>query len=705
MLKKHTLFAPRSLAVIGASDDKEKLGYLVLANIKRYGFKGNIYPVNPKGGEILGFKCYQNIHQVSEKVDMAVILVPAIIVPEVLEQCGIKGVKTAVIITAGFSEIGGEGLVLEEKIKEIATNFGMRILGPNCLGYIDTYQKLNASFSESMPQKYDIAVFSQSGAVCTSVLDWANAHNIGFSRFVSLGNKTDINEIDLLEEWENDKAARVILGYLEGISQGERFIKAAKKITAKKPLIILKAGITTAGAKAAASHTGSLAGSETAVSAAFKKAGIIRANDLQELFDFAKVFAYQPPIKGGRIAIVANAGGPAVMTTDAVFQSRLCLAKLSEITKAYLERKLPKTASINNPIDLVGDAKSDRYKIGLEAVLADKNVDAVIVITTPQITTEVEKTAELIIEMKKKYKKPVVPVFMGGIKIAEGSKVLADNGIPCFSFPERAVKSLEAMFDYHSFKNSKKLPTLAFTPDKERVKNLISKARTAGVYNLGDSLDSLSAKILKSYGITTAKSILAKNAEEAAEAAQTIGFPVVLKITSTDILHKTDVGGVKIGLNNKVEVKEAFREIMHSVERKSPDADIEGITVYHMVRKGQEVIVGAKRDPVFGPVIVFGLGGIMVELLHDVSFGIAPLSKKEATEMINQTKAAKLLKEFRGGAAYDIDAVAETIIKLSHLMIDFPEIEEIDINPLRVNENNKGVIGLDVKMVLKPLGS
>jgi acetate---CoA ligase (ADP-forming) len=701
MLKKNALFSPRSVAVIGASDDKQKLGYLVLANIKRYGFNGSIYPVNPKGGEILGFKCYQSIHQVSSKIDLAVILVPAAIVPEVLEQCGIKGVKTAVIITAGFSEIGTEGLLLEKKIKEIGENFQMRILGPNCLGYIDTYQKLNASFSESMPQKYDIAVFSQSGAVCTSILDWANAHNIGFSRFVSLGNKIDINEIDLLEEWEGDKAARVILGYLEGISEGQRFINAAKKITSKKPLIILKAGITTAGAKAAASHTGSLAGSETAVSAAFKKAGVIRANDLQELFDFAMVFAYQPPIRGGRVAIVANAGGPAVMTTDAIFQSRLSLAKLSEITKAYLERKLPKTASVNNPIDLVGDAKSDRYKIGLEAVLADKNVDAVVVITTPQITTEVKKTAQLIVEMQKKYKKPIVPVFMGGMKIAEGSKYLADNGIPCFSFPERAVKSLEAMYDYYLFKNSKKMTGFVFNPDKERVRNLIGQARNAGICNLGDSLNSLSAKILKSYGIPTAKSILAKTPEEAAEAAQNIGFPVVLKITSSDILHKTDVGGVKIGLNNKVEVKEAFREIMLSVEKKVPDADIEGITVYHMIRKGQEVIVGGKRDPVFGPVIVFGLGGIMVELLHDVSFGIAPLSKKEAIEMINKTKAAKLLKEFRGGAAYDIEAVAETIVKLSMLMIDFEEIEEVDINPLRVNEKNKGVIGLDVKMVLR----
>ncbi|HBG81824.1 TPA: acyl-CoA synthetase [candidate division CPR2 bacterium] len=702
-MKKNLLFQPKSIAIIGASRDPDKLGFLVLANIKRYGFRGKIYPVNPKAEEILGYKCYQTIHHIPDSVDMAVILVPAFYVPEVLEQCGIKGIKTAIIISAGFGEIGGKGKELERQIKEIANDHQIRVLGPNCLGYIDTFQKLNASFAQSMPEKNNIAVFSQSGAVCTAILDWANANDIGFSRFVSLGNKADIDESDLFQEWENDNAAKVILGYLEGISEGDNFIRFAKKITAKKPLIVLKAGITSAGAKAAASHTGSLAGSETAVSAAFKKAGIIRAYNLEELFDYAKVFAFEPLLKGNKIAIIANAGGPSVMTADAIFQSKLELAKLNSITKAYLERKLPKMASINNPVDLVGDAKADRYKIGLEAVLADKNVDGVIVIATPQITTEVKKTAEVIVAMQRKYKKPVIASFMGGKKISEGVKVLAENKIPTFDFPERAVRAFEAMFEYSEYLDRKDKTDLILTENinKDRVNNLLREAHVAGIFNLGDSLDSLAAKILRSYGVNVAKSQLTKNTEEAAEAAQSIGFPVVLKITSQDILHKTDVGGVKIGLNNKTEVKEAFKEIMASVNKKMPEARIEGITVYHMVRKGQEVIVGGKRDPIFGPVIVFGLGGIMVELIHDVAFRIAPVTKKEALEMIAETKSSKLLQEFRGGEAYDIDAISDTIIRLSKLMTDFPEIEEVDINPLRVNERNKGVIALDVKMVLK----
>lgn len=699
---KVDLFRPKSIAIIGASREPQKLGYLVLANIKRYGFKGKIYPVNPKAEEILGYRTYPTVHHISDRVDMAVILVPSFIVPETLEQCGIKGIKTVIIISAGFGEIGREGEELEKKVKEIANDHKIRILGPNCLGYIDTFQKLNASFAESMPEKDAIAVFSQSGAVCTAILDWANANDIGFSRFVSLGNKVDINEVDLFEEWENDKAARVILGYLEGIDDGMKFVKTAKRITEKKPLIILKAGITSAGAKAAASHTGSLAGSETAVSAAFKKSGIIRAYDLEELFDYAKVFAYQPLLKGNRIAVVANAGGPAVMTTDAIFQSKLLMANLGPITKVYLKRKLPPTAAINNPVDLVGDARADRYKTGLEAVLADKNVDAVIVIATPQITTEVEKTAETIGILQKKYKKPVIAVFMGGVKISEGLKTLNKYKIPTFAFPERAVRSFEAMYEYSNYLAKSKAAEDIFATDKERVNYLINQAHEAGIYNLGDSLDSLASKILRSYGIDAAKSQLAVTPEEAAEASRTIGFPVVLKITSSDILHKTDVGGVKIGLNNKVEVKEAFKEIMASVKRKASDARVEGITIYHMVRKGQEVIVGGKRDPVFGPVIVFGLGGILVEILHDVSFRLAPVSKKEALEMIRETKGSRILAGFRGGAEYDIEAVADTIVKLSRLMNDFPEIEEVDINPLRVNERNKGVIALDVKMVLKP---
>lgn len=688
-------FNPKSIAVIGASGDKTKLGHMVLKNIKKYRYKGKIYPVNLHDKKVLGLKCYKSVLDIPKEIDLAVIVIPAAFVPEVVEECGKKGVKGAVIISAGFKESGPEGEEREKKIKEIAKKYGVRVLGPNCLGIIDTSSNLNASFAESMPENWDISVFSQSGAMSTAILDWANSNGIGFSKLVSLGNEADISECDLLEAWENDKESKVILGYLEGIVDGNRFLEISKKITKKKPLIVIKSGSSDEGASAISSHTGSLAGYDQATEAAFAQAGVIRAKTIQDLFDYCRAFSFLNIPKGKRVAVITNAGGPGVMATDLIDASeKLEMADLSYQTKERLKKFLPKTSNIKNPIDVVGDSKADRYKVALEAVLKDKNVDMALVILTPQVMTEVEKTAEIIAGMKKKTKKPIVASFVGGKEVEEGIEVLEKKKVPVYAYPERAIYSLEALVSYKEyFEKKERSKDRELKIDKKAVREILEGARR----NITEIEIS---KILNFYGIPMSRSILAKSKEAAVRAAEKLGYPVVLKIASPDILHKTDVGGVKLALKNKEEVKKGYDQILTSVKKNMPKAEIKGITVFRMVREGQEVIVGAKRDEVFGPMVMFGLGGVYVELLKDVVFRICPISREEAYKMVGSIKAAGLLTGFRGRAGYDLEAIVEAIIRLSQLMLDFPEIKEVDINPFRVNEKGKGAVALDAKIVL-----
>lgn len=690
-------FSPESVAVIGASRDERKLGYGVLFNIIQSGFKGEIYPINPKAEEILGLKCYPSVLDVPSDLDLAVVVIPASYVPGVVEECGRKGVKGVIVISAGFKEIGGEGAKLERELMEIVRRYGMRMIGPNVLGLIDTITPINASFSAGMPRQGAIAFMSQSGALCTSVLDMSLATGIGFSRFVSLGNKADLNEIDLLEAWENDPHSKVITAYLEGISDGLRFLEIARRVTRSKPIIAIKSGTTGAGARAVSSHTGTLAGSERAYEAAFKQTGIIRAFSVQELFDYAIGFARQPILQKGGVAIVTNAGGPGIMATDACERAGLHLASLSEKTIGYLRDKLPPASNVLNPVDVLGDALPDRYAVALEAVLKDPNVGGVMVILTPQVMTQIEETARVVGEIASRYDKPVLGCFMGRATTERGAQILREHGIPNYEVPERAVAVFKAMWEYKLWLDRPPLEMERYKFDFEKIRGILDSARFEGRITLGDTE---ARGIMEACGIPVPKTGLARTPEEAVQLAEEIGYPVAMKIASPDILHKTDVGGVKLNIQNPTDVRDTFDLLNYRAMRYMPDATVWGCQVQQMVRGEREVIVGMSRDPQFGPLLMFGLGGVYVEALQDVTFRIAPLSRREALEMINEIRSVRLLRGVRGEPPADIEAIADIILRIAQLVLDFPQIVELDINPLMVMEMGKGAIAVDVRMAL-----
>ncbi|MCM8818440.1 MAG: acetate--CoA ligase family protein [Candidatus Omnitrophica bacterium] len=690
-------FNPKSIALIGASTSPDKLGFKILQNIIEGGYKGKIYPVNPKGESILNLKCYKSISEIPDYVELSIIVIPSDFVIDSVEQCGKKGVKGLIVISAGFKETGEEGKKKEEKLKEIVKKYKMRLIGPNCLGVIDTKHKLNASFASEMPPEGKISFITQSGALGTAILDWSIKKNVGLSKFISFGNKADISEIDLIEELENDSDTNVILLYLEGINDGKKFIEIAKRVVMKKPIIVVKAGKTESGARSASSHTGSLAGSDIAFSAAMKQAGVIRANTIEELFDYALIFSYQPVLKGNKIGIITNAGGPSVMAVDMIEEKGLTLAKFSEKTINILKDFLPPASNINNPVDILGDAKADRYEKAIETVISDNNVDGIIVILTPQITTQIEETAQIIAKISKKFEKPVVTCFMGGKRVEHGINILNESKIPNYFSPERCVISLKAMDNYRKFKEEKsKSKYIKFSVEKEKVKEKIKKFKNQKINVIGDIEG---REILSFYGINTIKSFLAKNEDECEKFLKEKKGVFVMKLVSPDIIHKTEAGGIKLGIKTVQQAKIAFKEIVNSARKYNPDAKIIGVQIQQMVEKGVEVIIGVNRDTNFGHLIMFGLGGIYVELLKDVSFRVAPLTDKDVDEMINEIKTSKILKGFRNIPPCNIDAIKETILKVSQLVCDFPEIKEMDINPLIVNEN--GVIAVDVRFAFE----
>jgi len=693
------LFVPKSVAVIGAAREPYKVGHSVVKNLLNHGYKGKIYPVNPKADEILGLKVYKSVLDIPDDVDLAVIAVKASIVPLVLEECGKKGVKAAIVISAGFKEIGVEGAKLEKLVVNIAKKYDIALQGPNCLGTIDTYTPLNASFASNMPYKGNIAFISQSGALCTAILDWSLKEKIGFSKFVSLGNKAVLDEIDFMEEIAKDDNTKVILVYIESIEDGEKFLKLMPEITKKKPVIVVKGGVSEEGARAASSHTGALAGSFVAYETAFRQTGVIAASSVSDLFDFAAAFSTQPIPKGPRVAIVTNAGGPGILATDACVREGLKLAKFSTETINRLKEKLPPMANIYNPIDVIGDAKADRYYYAMDVALSDDNVDSLIVLLTPQAMTEPLETARKIIEIKEKYpEKPVLAVFMGGPDVDEAIKFLKENKVPTYQFPDNAVRALSALAKYGEYlKRPVDKPVVFNDVDKEKVKEIIERVRNDGrVVLLGNE----AAQIVHAYGIPVPKIMLAKNESEAVQIANELGYPVVLRIASPQILHKSDIGAIAINIKNAEEVKQKFREILENAKHYAPHAKIYGIEIYPLAPKGKEMIVGVSKDPQFGHLIMFGLGGIYVNFLKDVSFGLAPLSEREAREMIQRTKAYTLLSGIRGEKPSDIKSIIEILLRISQLVVDFPEIAEIDINPLFVYDEGKGALALDVKMAL-----
>ncbi len=690
-------FNPKSVCLIGASTNPEKLGFKILKNIIDGGYKGKIYPVNPKTNEILNLKCYKSVTEIPDKVELAVIVIPSDFVCDVAEECGKKGVKGLIVISAGFKEIGEEGRNKEERLKEIIKKYNMRLIGPNCLGIIDTKNKLNASFAPEMPPEGKISFITQSGALGTAILDICLKENIGLSKFVSFGNKADICEIDLIEELGNDNDTNVILLYLEGISDGKRFIEVAKRVVEKKPIIVVKAGKTETGAKAAVSHTGSLSGSDIVFNYAVKQSGIIRANTIEELFDYSLIFSFSPFLKGNRIGIITNAGGPSVMTVDKIEELGLKIAKFSEDTTKSLKSFLPPASNINNPVDILGDALADRYEKAIELVCNDKNVDGVIVILTPQVITQIKETAFSIVNISKKIKKPVIASFIGGKRVEEGIKILKENKIPNYLSPERGIQSFKAMYDYVKFREEKdEGKFIKYTVERDKVKEKIENLKRQGKNIIGDIE---AREILSLYGISVISSTIVKNEDECEKFLKENKGNFVLKIVSPDIIHKTEVGGIKLGIKNPEEGKKAFREIINSVKNYKPDAKIIGVQIQEMVENGVEVIIGVNKDIQFGHVIMFGLGGIFVEILKDVSFRIIPVTDKDAENMINEIKSSKILKGYRNIPACDINSIKDTILKISQLVIDFPEIKEMDINPLIVKE--KGVVAVDVRFTFE----
>ncbi len=696
------LFYPGSVAIIGTNNVKGTVPHDIFINVLKTGFAGKVFPVSPGEKSVAEVKAYKYVIDINEPVDLAVIVFPSSVCHLALEQCGQKGIKAAIIISAGFKEVGEAGSQRETKLKEIAEKYDMSIVGPNCLGIINTdpVVNLNASFARKMPEEGNIGFLSQSGALCTAVLDYARAKHIGFSKFISFGNKVDINEIDFLHYLGNDIKTKVILIYLEEIKDGRALMKTASDIILKKrkPILILKAGRTSAGAFAAASHTGSLAGSDEICDAAFEQAGIIRCDNIEEMFNNAIAFAYQPLPENKRIVIITNAGGPGVLTTDAAIKEGLELARFSENTTKILKKNLPSTANINNPVDVIGDARKDRYNIAMSNTFKDNNVDGVFVILTPQSMTDIDLIAHEVVKVAGQYNKPVYTSFMGEADVSVGIDILQRNKIPHYALPENMCKSFACV---HKFKKGSSLGTVEneiYTDiDRSIARSVLGEAIRNGKSYLTEEE---SIRIVKSYGLPVLKNGIAKSVEQAVQIADNIGYPVVMKVISEDIVHKYDVKGVVLNITSAEEVQETYSAIWGNVECLQPNARIKGIYVTKMIPAGEEIILGIKRDPSFGPVIMLGIGGIFVEIFKDVCFRVAPVSKQVAVSMIQQLNSYQILKGKRGNPPRDIEAILDCILRLSQMAVECHQIKELDINPLIVLEENKGCFVADAKIML-----
>lgn len=689
MDKLDAIFEPETIAVVGASTQKGKVGHDIFANILSGGYKGTLYPVNPKARSVLSVKCYTTITNIPDPIDLAMIILPPKAALASVQECITKGVKGIVIVSAGFKEVGGEGAEIEKQIKVLCTDAGVRLVGPNCLGVINPSPKvsLNASFSARMPEAGNVSFISQSGALCTAVLDYAADKGFGFSKFISIGNKADVDELDLLRYYHKDPDTDVVMIYMEELSRSaEEFITEVRKMTSgtnPTHVIAIKSGSSVAGARAAASHTGALAGSDVIYDGLFTMAGILRCKTVNQLFDYAQAFAANKYPTGDRVAIVTNAGGPGIMATDMSEQSGLRLAQFSEETITELKKYLPATANFHNPVDVIGDAAKDRYENTLATVLADRGVDAVLIILTPQSMTDAIGTAESIVRIARNTIKPILCAFMGIVDVSDGVKLLQAHKVPVYQFPESAARSLGALREGMKWLFRKILPQYNLVYDKETAGKIIQQYLDQGRYVLGE-LDG--NEILKCYGFNILPMALARKASEATEIAQDLGYPVVMKIVSPQILHKSDAGGVRVRLENDRAVETAFKEIMENAKKYDPDARLEGVLVQKMAPAGKEVILGVTWDPVFGHAVMFGLGGIFVEVYKDVAFRLSPMGRNVARRMVKSIKGYPILKGLRGEAPSDIEEIEKNIVSLKALVDDHPMIRELDINPLFVHE-------------------
>ncbi len=691
-------FNPQSVAVVGASRQRGKVGYEVLSNLTKGGYEGRIFPVNPNADVLEGLKCYPDLESIGQTPDLVLIVVPASVVPRVMRQCAKVGVKSVIIVTAGFGEIGEEGKKFERQVIQIAKRAGIRILGPNSLGVIVPANKINASFGGDLPEVGVKAYISQSGALLAAIIDIARASGIGFSKLISIGNKADIDELEILKALGSDPGTKVIAGYLENISNGDAFVKEAERISRGKPILLIKSGVTTAGAMAVTSHTGSLAGSDTAYECLFERAGIIRCESVKAQLDYAQAFVDQPLPKGTGVAVITNAGGAGIMAADAIEREGLTFTVLADETVEKLATELPPAASLHNPVDVLCDALADRYEFALSVVLDDPNVDIVLVLLTPQAMTQAAATAEAVVKIAQWHSdKLILACFLGVSKVAEGIRILREGKIPHYDAPETAIRTIKVMTDYVRWILRPKRVVKLFPVNRRKAERIIEKNLRQGVFEIGEAE---SKEILEAYGFVTPRAGVATTAEQAANIAGQLGYPVVLKIWSPDILHKTEAGGVKLGLNSPEEVMDAFDLMMYRVPRRLPGANILGVLVQEMCKTGKEVILGMKRDPHCGPLMMFGMGGVMVEVLKDVSFYLAPLTGEEARQMLISTKTYHMLTGARGRQGVDIDAIAEGLQRVSQLVTEFPQIQEMDINPYVVGPKGSTSIAVDAKIKL-----
>lgn len=679
----HSFLKPRGIVVIGASTSPEKLGYGVARNLIQSGYQGAVYFVSQKQGELFGHSLYTDVSQVPDPVDLAILIVPPNATPKTIEDCGKRGIKAAIIMSSGFREVGVEGAALEEECLTVAHSHGVRLLGPNCIGTIDTHLPLDTTFLQPpMPAQGHIGFISHSGAFCAAIIDWSRGEGFGFSQLISLGNQADVNETDVLAALADDEHTRVIVLYMESVADGRRFVDVASDVTQHKPVIALKVGRFESGQKAAASHTGALAASDTAFEAAFKKAGILRAESAEQMFDWARALADCPLPRGSRFAIITNAGGPGVIAADSLEDNGLQLAQLSASTLARLSATLPPAANIHNPVDMLASASPDNYASCLKILLSDDNVHGALVILPPPPMFNAEDVAEKLVAVIKQSDKPVVIALLGSTLMKAARSTLQRASIPTFPFPERAASALGALANRAKYLDDG------------------AAARDPRVYHPLSSVITSVDDLLDAHQIPIARIKLARDIHEAESIADELGYPVVMKIASPGILHKSDVGGVVLNIENDLALLDAYTKIISAVKAAKPEAQIEGVQIQRQIASGQEVIVGAVRDPQFGPLMMFGSGGVEVEGLKDVSFALAPLTQAEASKMIRKTWAGRKLQGFRNLAPADEESVTDVLVKLSHLILENASIEEIEINPLRVL--SKGAVAVDVRVKYSP---
>ena len=698
-MAESVFLSPKSIAVIGASDKRGSVGATITSNIMN-GFKGTVFPISPTRDTVFYKKAYKSVLDVPKPIDLAVIVIKNTLVADVLEECGKKKVKGVIIITAGFKEVDEEGAKREQQIKDIAKKYKIQIIGPNCLGVmnLDPKTMMNSTFLKVTPKSGKIALVSQSGAICAALVEDASAQGIGFSAVISLGNKAAMSEVDVLKMLAAHKQTKVIVMYLEDMGDGQEFLKVCKHVTKKlkKPVLVLKSGRSPEGAKAAMSHTGALMGSDEIYDALLKQSGAIRVDTMEELFDYATAFSKQPLPTAGGLVIVSNAGGPAIISTDACSKLGIRMAKIDHI-RPKIDEVIPPWGSSRNPVDIVGDADFNRFHNVLDRVLKRSNVGSVIAMCTPSGTLNYDKLAEVIVAMSKKYKKTMLASLMGLDEGVTNREILAAGDVPYYTYAEGAIRALAAMIKFAIWVNTKEGTIAKFKVNKAKAKKIFDKVKKEKRPNL---LEEEGQEVLKAYGLPLPNSALATTENEAIKIANKIGYPVVMKIASPQIIHKSDAGGVKVNLTNDSEIKKAFKTIIKNAKKYNKDAEIKGVLIVEMIKGGKEMIIGSKLEPGFGPVVMLGMGGIYVEVLKDVTFKLAPVTNKEADDMITSIKTQKLLQGVRGEKPSDVAKLSECIQRLSQLVTDFKEIKELDMNPVLVLEKGKGCKILDVRIGL-----